>query len=509
MRREPVGVGRWSLRTLAWWLLLGLLAASATGCAGTEPLAVEPVGEPSTVPTSGQDRGAATAAPDGSVTVAYAGVPSAWIVPRGDDVAARDLAAVWGVDLYRLDPHGQLRPGLVRDAEVTEDAGGTRVRLELASGTWSDGTPVTSADVVATLELLRSGPQDQVLATLAAIEAPTPDTVVLRFTGPYERWPWLLASTGSVLPAHVLDDGGLEALSADLDVTGGWYRLVAHEPGRSASFEAHTDGPLGAPGLARIEILFTPSYETALGLLADGTVDVVAGYLALNPEGRARALDGVAAGAPVGGTWFGIQWRPDGELGDDPRGRRAVAGAVHLDALIEGLLGPRGAPATSPVPGVRGDFTRASAGDPPDISISVPGTQELPAFTARALQRDVVAAGGGLELVRLDPPRFVERSRVAQDGALTEHRDPPQPSVVPYAGPDLLDVALRVDAVGPLDAPAEFQQLAGAARVLPLYRAAVAHAWTEELVGVRPSSWPGIGFWNVGEWRFGGAGDGD
>ena len=38
--------------------------------------------------------------------------------------------------------------------------------------------------------------------------------------------------------------------------------------------------------------LFTPSYETALGLLEDGEVDVLLGYLALNGMARAEELDG-------------------------------------------------------------------------------------------------------------------------------------------------------------------------------------------------------------------------
>jgi hypothetical protein len=32
-----------------------------------------------------------------------------------------------------------------------------------------------------------------------------------------------------------------------------------------------------------------------------------------------------------------------------------------------------------------------------------------------------------------------------------------------------------------------------------LFRMGVLHAW-RGIDGIRPSSWPGIGFWNVGDW---------
>lgn len=441
--------------------------------------------------------------PAGTVTVAYPGEPAGYLDTRADDPAAADLQSLWGLSLFRTDPDGQLAPGLVEHWEVVGTDPWT-VALRLRPGSWSDGSPVTSTDVVATVEALRDGDRAAELAPLRTVEANGPEEVRLAFDRPYARWYAILDGVG-VLPAERLADGGLGGYDEELPVTGGPYRLAAAERGLSYTFQAHADGPLGAPGLARVELLVVPRYETALGLVADGTVDVAMGYLALNPVERALRVDGVTAAAPIGGTWVGLTWRPDGPLGgpDAAPRRRALGEAVDVSQLVEGLLGPAGEAATSPVPGghtpvaVIGDGPRASVGAP---TVLVPRWAEAPAFTARAVQRDLRAAGGGLELVSSPAPLFVTEARERFDGALRIVRSGPRPSLVAWLSD--AEAAHAADAAVPGD-PAFATALEAVERealVRPLYRVGTAHVWTDRVAGLRPSAWPGLAFWDVGTW---------
>lgn len=474
---------------LAAVMLAGCDATPAPSAAPSMPRAVDP-GPP---------------APTGTVRIAYPEEPGAWLAALTPEPAAVDLASLWGLPLYRLDDSGHPHPGLVRYARVL---GGEpwQVELGLRAGRWSDGRPVVAGDVAATVAALRAAGTD--LAPLRGVEVVDRSTVRLRFDQPYGRWPYLLAAAGGVLPAHAIEGGGLEAFRSGVPVAGGWYRLAGHEPGLRAVFEAHPAGPLGMPRIARVEILFTPSYETALGLLRDRRVEAVLGHLALNPVQRALRLDAVAAAAPLGGTWVLVRWRDGGALGGagGQAARAAARAAIVTEQLTEGLLGPFGAVARATIPGFAGPWAQEPPtvpGELPPLSLLIPRWQEATTLTGRALQHALEAAGSRVELVMLEPDRLAAVADQQGDGALVVRRDTPRPPLAARGPPELREVLLAADAAlqasGPEVAAAQ-QALHADGRELPLFRIGVAHAWSQALSGMRPSSWPGLGLWDVGRW---------
>lgn len=445
--------------------------------------------------------------PAGVVRVAVPDGPASFLDLRGDDPVAADLAALWGLPLFRYDPAGQLVPALVEDWEIVADAGGWGVELHLRPGRWSDGSAVTAGDVVATLAALRDGPRAAELAPLVEVGSVDEHRVRLRFDRPYARW-WALLDGVGVLPAAVLARDGLAAFDAGIPVAGGSFVLDEHVPGLRTSFTAHTDGPLGAPVLERVEVLIVPRYEAALGMLRRGDADVVLGYLALNGVDRAGRLDGVEAAAPVGGTTVALSWRPDGRMGgaDALDRRRAVAAAIDVSQLVEGLLGPAGEPAASVVPGVDGPASRVAPGAGVEVgqpTVVLPRWAEAIAFTGRALQRDLRSAGGGLELIAEPVPEFVLAARASGDARLSALRTGPAPSFVGTTTDR--ELALAGDAAGPGSVP--FADAVTRSRadalVLPLYRIGVLHAWSSEVQRIRPSSWPGLAFWDAAAWTLG------
>ncbi len=505
-RRASVrGGARANLARVGALVTVGLAAACATPT-------LELTAAPATAPS---DLAAAPGAteeptPDGTVTLAYPGEPAGFLDLAGDDPAAADLQALWGLPLFRVDPHGQLVPALVERWELVPDADPWTVAVTVRPGSWSDGSPVRATDVVATLEALRAGPRAGELAPLVAATAAGDHEVRLSFDRPYARWPFLLDGVG-VLPAATLAEAGLAGYAGALPVTGGRYRLAAYEPGLELRFEADPDGPLGAPGVAVVRVLVVPGFETALGLLDTGEVDGALGYLALNPVERAARVSPALAEAPLGGTWVALTWRPEGRYGGEDRAgdRRAAGAAIDVGMLVDGLLGVFGEVATSPVPGVEGPPPPPSAGGTVgDVTVVVPVWPEAIAFTARAVQRDLRVRDGGAELVNEPVPRAVTRARESGDAAIRELRTGPHPSLVPWVREDA--TALAADATVP-GTPAfsdGLEAVAADALVRPLYRIGVAHVFSDRVVGVRPSAWPGLAFWDVGSWRRGAGGTG-
>jgi hypothetical protein len=478
---------------------LALVMSAAVACVSPEPLTAPRV-EPSTLPrvdaASPEPR-----EPSGTLTVAVPAEPTAWIVPEGDDLAAADLASIWGLPLYRVDASGRVVRALAISEEVSDD--GRTLTMDLADGSWSDGTAVSADDVVATIEVLRATGLGHELDVVAEVTAEGASRVRIVLHQPTVRWQLLLGTVG-VLPAHVLADGGL-AGAATLAVTGGPFRLTAQQPGLGATFEAHPGSPLGPPATSTLHLRYVPSYDVALGLLEQGRLDAALGYLAVGPVARAERL-GLEAAAPLGGTWVALRWSEDADLGAAQR--RAVAAVVDVGEQVEGL----GLGEVLDVPLLAG-------GDPPELdapgatdieevgalsaTLVVRADEEALALTGQLLEAQVRARGGRLQLRRERTPDDLGVAREA-DASLVVRRDPPRPDLTRDVPTPLRGAARAADA-WPSAHDASVVEVLEAGAVegwsLPLYRPPVAHVWRPGVVGIEASAWPGAGFTSAARWR--------
>lgn len=495
---------------MSWRGLVAVLALVGAGCTASLQAPAPPqvaVPEPPTASS------APAGAPAGSVTVAQPDPVGTWWQEHPEDLASGDLAALWALPLYRTDPLGRRVPALARAARVVPDTPGWTVEVALADGSWSDGEPVTAADVVATAEALAAVRPAQWGAWTAA-EVVDDHTVRLQFDRPYAAWPALLSGAPGVLPAHVLaEGGGVGAYAEELPVTGGWFRLAAREPGVSATFTAMPDSPLGSARLAEVEVLVVPGHDTALGLVETGVVDLVLGHIAIDPEARRSDVAGVVGSAVFGGTRFELEWAAEGDA--DAEVRAAAARLLDPRPFTEGLLRDVGRMPGGLVPALeRLAAPTASAADGA-VSVQYVRTVEGLGLLARRLQSDLANAGVESSLVRLDPPQHLAPP-IDVDGRLRVVRVDPDRSLAALLDGVGLDPATGVAAdaagLGPVDPAARgvvpsgevaevAQLLADDPRLLPVAEVAVTHVWhPDRIAGITPSGWPGIGFWNAGEW---------
>lgn len=488
--------------------LAALVAAIVAGCtAATGGVAPPVVADAQRAAVPSGD----TQPPTGAVVVAQPDPVASWWQEHPEDVAAGDLAALWSLPLYRTDDLGRQVPALARSVRTSLVEDGWAVEVDVAEGAWSDGTPVGPADVVATARALAAA---RPAAWGAWVDAAVvdQDTVRLTFDRPFAGWAALLSRAPGVLPAHVLEQEGLDAYADELPVTGGWFRLEDREPGVSMAFVAHDTGPLGAPALASVDVLVVPGHETALGLLDQGRVDVVLGHVVLDAPARRAGLTDVAADDVFGGTRVELVW-PDGAGDLDVR----VAAASRLDPepFVDGLLRDGGRRAGGLTPALEALARPATSDAGGSVVVQLPRTVEGLGLLARRLQADLGNAGTDTTLVRLDPPEHLDPP-VATDARLRLVRIDPLRSMAALADEVGLDPepGLAADAAGhaPIDpmgpvAPAPtalrplHDTLGADPRVLPLAELAVTHVWDPTAVtGLRPSAWPGLGLWNVGEW---------
>jgi peptide/nickel transport system substrate-binding protein len=351
------------------------------------------------------------------------------------DAASRDLSALVNCALLRLDARVSPAPDLATSWGVSGD--GLTYRFALMAGRlWSDGQPITSADVSSTIALVqRQDFPDQSLASVwkGVTVSRQPDGAVTM----------TLPSPRASFAAAVADLPILPASTANLPIP----QLVAtaHVPVpasasmRVISSDAHKVelGPnphaIRAPRLSGIEVRLEPDFAGVVRDLATGQAD---GALASNPEERAAlaAVPGTQLHDQVTLRFVDLLLNTRIPGLSDPAVRRALATAVDRNELIQTALSGRGVAQVDAIPAgiawlgsgsreqpdpVLANRALDAAGyvtDPRtgirtkghvrlDYTLAVPAAAPLPAV-AHELAQQLMAVGVGATVVSVPADQF-------------------------------------------------------------------------------------------------------
>jgi peptide/nickel transport system substrate-binding protein len=238
--------------------------------------------------------------------------------------------------LTRLDEHLDHVPDLAVDWRFD---GPLSVRFRIrADATFSDGSPLTAADVLATYESILdpeiASPKREDLAFLESIEAPDDRTLRFHLKAPFA--PFLEATTIGVLPRSQLTTGERVRIGS------GAYRVDAVAADREIGLCRR--GKRG--GIPEIRFRVVPDDTVRTLELAKGTIDLVEN--AVEPDNiRWLEAHSKTCVRRIPGTTFqyiGINFE-DSHL-RDLRVRRAIAQAIDRGSLIRHLLGGAARPAT-------------------------------------------------------------------------------------------------------------------------------------------------------------------
>ncbi len=149
---------------------------------------------------------------------------------------------------------------------------------------WSDGQPLTSADVLFTWQSImdpRNTPLSRVgYDKIASIDIPDSTTAVLHFSELFPAWQTLFTqgpdNAGAILPQHILQ--GKTTLESDPfihwpTVASGPWVITEWVAGDHMTLLPNPNFYAGRPRLDRVMILFVPDKETALASLQTGDAD--------------------------------------------------------------------------------------------------------------------------------------------------------------------------------------------------------------------------------------------
>jgi peptide/nickel transport system substrate-binding protein len=275
------------------FLLISLVVVTSmilAACGPTPtPTAVVP-GTTSVPPTAAPDLGYIPF-PDGgkSVTGAWSQEPDN-IVPYYTQMSY----AIWITQLTlaglgEWDEKGAFVNELAAEVPSAANGGvsadGLTITWKLRPGMkWSDGQPLTSADVKFTWESIMD-PGNAVMSRvgydkIASIDTPDDTTAVLNFSELFPPWQTLFTqgpnNSGAILPKHILQgQTGLEgnAFIHQPSISSGPWVITEWVPGDHMTLLPNPNFFSGRPKLDRVMIKFVPTPETALAALQTGDID--------------------------------------------------------------------------------------------------------------------------------------------------------------------------------------------------------------------------------------------
>jgi len=212
--------------------------------------------------------------------------------------------------------------------------------------TWSDGVPISSADLKYTALQIRDGKDilDKTgYADIADIATPDAQTAVVTFTRSYAGWKLLFSGSSGVLPSHLLEGKDRAALMKDgYTWSGGPWVIESWKKGQTLTLAPNTGYWGDKPKLDKVVFQFTADTAAAFQAFKSGQLD------AIYPSPQLDAIDQIKAGIP--GTKVQVEpvsgnlealWmnNANGILASD-KVRQALAYSIDRAAIVGRIYGP-------------------------------------------------------------------------------------------------------------------------------------------------------------------------
>ncbi len=261
---------------------------------------------------------------------------------------------LWNCWAWDFDEVNNPRPVLVQEIPSAENGGisadGTVITMKLRPDiVWSDGEPITAADFVFTYQMAVS-PNNVVASrypysAISGVEAPDPNTVLVRFQKPFAAW--LSTLWHGLLPAHVLRPvfesvGNLN--NADWNrapsVGCGPFVYSNREVGSFTRFIANDRYWLGRPQIDEVIVRIMPDENMSAAALKAGNGDLAALVpFSAVPDLTSGGIDVRSVPSGYHEVWYFYLSPENGHPAlQDVRVRRAIALALDRQTIVRDLL---------------------------------------------------------------------------------------------------------------------------------------------------------------------------
>jgi peptide/nickel transport system substrate-binding protein len=248
---------------------------------------------------------------------------------------------------YIITPDFAYEPWLLDgEAEFTEDPFSVTYTIR-DEATWSDGTPITVADFIFTLELYdEEAPHAEQITSRSGYELITDyeedgdKTITFNFEEPYAAWQLLFSN---VFPAHVFEGEDWETVMNDElpDVSGGPYMFDSWDRGtqlRLVRNEEYWDGDVA---LDEIIMRYVPDTTTLTQQMLGGELDMY------DPQPQIELIDQLEGATDrvnyevgLGPVWEHMDFNTLVPGLDKDYVRQAIAMGINRPQIVETLVQP-------------------------------------------------------------------------------------------------------------------------------------------------------------------------
>ena len=352
---------------MRWLALILALAMIAGACTAADPDAATTTTAAS-ADTTTTEGGSEPTQPTETTEAAAEGRTVLEVVIPTDPVAMNPFPETAGnravvhmamfLPLIEVDNEQAISSKILESWEVSDDA--TTITLNVQDGIeWSDGVPVTSADVSLALHLhldsrisTRAGRLGGVAGvqaytdgeadSISGIETPDDSTVVITLENPDAAWlpNWAsLTRLNSMFPAHILGDVPAEDIPTHpffetFPVVNGAYKFVEYVPDQYVELEANENYSLGTPGFEQLFFKIITEPEARLAQLQTGEIQFVDQVAAADIE-RLEDIDGIQIDQASGLNPNIIGFNDASPAFDDPRVKQALVFAIDREGLCQ------------------------------------------------------------------------------------------------------------------------------------------------------------------------------
>ncbi|MEU6999989.1 ABC transporter substrate-binding protein [Nonomuraea sp. NPDC046570] len=258
--------------------------------------------------------------------------------------------------LLRIDENAKKVPELA--SEYTHEDGGKSVVFKLRDDfVWSDGTPVTSADVKYSAETIMKNKLGNVAAKLTwveGIETPDATTVVFKLSQPYAPFAEGVGFWMSVVPKHVFEKAGdITKFANNADWVGaGAYILKSATPGQRYVMtrnDKYPYAPKGGAAVETVEYRLYPDVNTMQLALRNGDIDLMGTPVPASAVASFKGDEKIKL-QEVGSLGFAhITYNVTNEHLARPKVRQALSMVVDTKSIISTVLQGEGTATTGPI----------------------------------------------------------------------------------------------------------------------------------------------------------------
>ena len=260
------------------------------------------------------------------------------------DFTANPVACNISEGLMKFTPEGTVEPLLAEAFEQPDEL--TYVYTLREGIMFSDGSPMTADDVVASIARVRdpevAGPLAWMYDTPeAAVEKTDEKTITIKLATPSALFRYVVATTaGHVIPAAAIEEFGLDLLRNPIGT--GPYMLANWNAGSEIELVKNPNYWLeGKPHFERFVYKIVEEGTTRVTGLKNGELSM---FTQVPPDQLTtiQAMENVNLQEVVGYTINQVTLRNDQPPFDDVNIRKAVNHAIDLQAIMENIVGVTG-----------------------------------------------------------------------------------------------------------------------------------------------------------------------